>query len=223
MNLVLIGPQGSGKGTQADLICPQYGLVKLSTGDLFRAAIAAESELGLQVKELLDRGELVPDGVTLAVVKARLEEIRASGANGALFDGFPRTGGQAQGLDQILADQGEQVDLVVNIEVPKDVLVTRLAGRRVCTDCGVAYHVEFNPPAQEGRCDRCGGPLVQRSDDTPEAISRRLAIYEDQTAPLLSYYRDRGLVVSVDGNRGVQAVFDDIVETINQTASAAKA
>lgn len=223
MNIVLIGPQGSGKGTQADLVGPEFGLVKLSTGDLFRAAIAAGTELGQYVKGLLDRGELVPDETTLAVVEARLDEIYASGARGVLFDGFPRTRGQAEGLDKILADRGQELDLVIDLEVPEEVLVDRLAGRRVCTNCGAAFHVEFNPPETLGVCDRCGGTLIQRSDDKPEAIRRRLGIFYELTEPLLSYYGGKNLVTTIDGNRDVESVSEDIRTAITRASSTAKA
>lgn len=219
MHIILMGPQGAGKGTQADIIAPRLGLVKLSTGDLFRAAAASGSELGRLVKGYLDRGELVPDDVTLAIVEERLEEIAENPeVSGALFDGFPRTRAQAEGLDAILAKRDERIAAVIEIDVPRDKLIARLAGRRYCPNCGATYHVEYNPPRKAGVCDRCGGPLVQRPDDTPEAIRRRLDLYDEQTAPLLDFYQQRGLLIRVDGDRPIEEVTHDILAAIGTAA-----
>jgi adenylate kinase len=214
-----MGPQGAGKGTQADIIAPRLGLVKLSTGDLFRAAVASGSELGRLAKGYLDRGELVPDDITLAIVEERLEEIAENpNVKGALFDGFPRTRAQAEGLDAILAKRDERIAAVIEIAVPREKLIARLAGRRYCPNCGATYHVEFNPPKTAGVCDRCGGPLVQRPDDTPEAIRRRLDLYDEQTAPLLDFYQQRGLLIRVDGDRPIEEVTHDILAAIGTAA-----
>ncbi len=219
MHIILMGPQGAGKGTQADIIAPRLGLVKLSTGDLFRAAVASGSELGRLAKGYLDRGELVPDDVTLAIVEERLEEIAENpDVKGALFDGFPRTRAQAEGLDAILAKRDERIAAVIEIDVPREKLIARLAGRRYCPNCGATYHVEFNPPQKTGVCDRCGGPLVQRPDDTPEAIRRRLDLYDEQTAPLLDFYQQRGLLIRVDGDRPIEEVTHDILAAIGAAA-----
>lgn len=215
MHVILMGAQGAGKGTQAVRLAPLLNLVHVSTGDLFRSAIAGGTELGRLAKGYLDRGELVPDDVTLGIVEARLQEIAAAGvARGALFDGFPRTRAQAEGLDEMLARRGEQIAAVVEIRVPLEVLVKRLAGRRVCPKCGATYHVELDPPRRPGVCDRCGTPLIQRSDDTPEAIRRRLDLYFEQTAPLLDYYRARGILRQVDGNQEIDAVTRALVRAI---------
>jgi adenylate kinase len=218
VNIILMGAQGSGKGTQAAILGPQLRLAKVATGDLFRAAIADGTELGGQVKSILERGELVPDALTNEIVRARLEEVAALKAtgdlNGALFDGFPRTAGQAGALDQILADQQDRVDAVIEIQVPREDLITRLSGRRVCPVCGRVYHLEADPPRIQGTCDREGATLVQRDDDTPEAIRRRLELYDAQTAPLLSYYEARGLVNRIDGNQPIEAVTDAILDAI---------
>jgi adenylate kinase len=211
-----MGPQGAGKGTQADIIAPRLGLIKLSTGDLFRSAVAAGSELGRLAQGYLDRGELVPDDITLAIVEERLEQIAEDpNARGALFDGFPRTRAQAEGLDALLAKRDERLAAVIEIDVPREKLIARLAGRRYCPACGATYHVEFNPPQQAGICDRCGGPLVQRPDDTPEAIRRRLDLYDEQTAPLLAFYQQRGLLIRVDGDRPIEEVTHDILAAIS--------
>lgn len=226
MYVILMGAQGSGKGTQAALIGPKLNLVKVATGDLFRAAIAAKSELGLQVQSILEAGDLVPDELTNAIVKVRLSQIAASkaqdeGIAGALFDGFPRTDAQARALDEILAGQGESLTAVVEIVVPRDNLIERLSGRRTCESCGAVYHVVADPPKVDGICDKCGGKLVQREDDTPQAIARRLALYDELTAPLLSYYREKGVLEQVDGDQDIQQVEQAILDAIQQRATAA--
>ena len=225
MYVILMGAQGSGKGTQAARIGPKLGLVKVATGDLFRAAIAARSELGLQVQSILEAGDLVPDDLTTAIVRVRLAQVatdKAAGeVNGALFDGFPRTSAQAIALDEILASQGETVTAVVEIDVPRDVLIERLAGRRTCETCGTVYHITAEPPRVEGICDKDGGRLVQREDDTPQAIARRLALYDELTAPLLSYYRDKGLLVRVNGDQDIDAVEQAVLDAIAQRAAPA--
>lgn len=220
-----MGAQGSGKGTQAAIIGPELKLVKVATGDLFRAAIAQGSELGLQVQSILESGNLVPDELTNAIVQVRLAQIAAQknkgdDVTGALFDGFPRTEPQARALDDILANQGEELTAVIEIDVPREKLIARLAGRRTCESCGSVYHVQSDPPKVEGICDKCGGSLVQREDDTPQAIRRRLAIYDDQTRPLLDYYRERGVLRTVNGDQDIQKVTKDILEAIKQRANA---
>jgi adenylate kinase len=224
--VILMGAQGSGKGTQAALIGPKLKLVKVATGDLFRAAIAARSELGLQVQSILEAGDLVPDELTNAIVRVRLAQIAAEktageDVNGALFDGYPRTAAQAAALDEILAEQGESLTAVIEIDVPRDTLIERLAGRRTCQNCGTVYHIVADPPAVEGICDKCGGPLIQREDDTPQAIARRLALYDELTAPLLDYYGERGVLTRVDGNRDIEQVEAAILDAIAQRAPAA--
>lgn len=214
-----MGAQGSGKGTQAAVIGPRLSLEKVATGDLFRAAIADETELGVQVKSILERGDLVPDELTNAIVKERLEEIArrkdAGELNGALFDGFPRTSGQAVALDEILGEQNDQIDAVIEIQVPREDLIARLSGRRVCPVCGAVYHLEADPPRVQGVCDNEGATLIQRDDDTPEAIRRRLEIYDEQTAPLLSYYEQRGVLKRIDGNQGIHDVTDAILRAVS--------
>jgi len=223
MHVIFMGPQGVGKGTQATQVAGTLGLVHLSTGDLFRAAIKSGSELGSTLKTYLDAGDLVPDELTLRIVDARLDEIAASAPGGlvpgALFDGFPRTPAQAEGLDAMLETRGESVAVVVELTAPRDVLIERLAGRRVCPSCGATYHVTYNPPADGIHCDNCGTAVEQRKDDTPDAIERRLSLYDEQTAPLLEYYRGQGKLESVDGDRDVEAVSDDIVRVITGTTA----
>jgi adenylate kinase len=213
-----MGAQGSGKGTQAAVIGPKLNLAKVATGELFRAAIADGTELGVQVKSILDRGDLVPDELTNAIVAERLAgiaaQVEAGELNGSLFDGFPRTAGQAEALDEILAAHDDRIDAVVEIQVPREDLITRLSGRRVCPVCGTVYHLDADPPRIQGVCDREGATLVQRDDDTPDAIRRRLENYDSQTAPLLSYYDERGLVTRIDGNQAIAAVTDAILDAI---------
>jgi adenylate kinase len=218
MHVILMGAQGAGKGTQAERIAPRYKLAHLSTGELFRAAVANDTALGRLAKGYLDRGELVPDDVTIGIVDEKLQKIanQAPEVQGALFDGFPRTAAQAEGLDRLLAKRGEPISSVIEVSVPREKLVSRLAGRRVCQNCGATYHVEFNPPSKEGVCDRCGGPLIQRPDDTPEAINRRLDIYFAQTEPLLDYYKARGLLKRVNGDQPIDEVTDAIAAAIDE-------
>ena len=218
VNIILMGAQGSGKGTQAAIIGPKLGLEKVAPGDLFRAAIAEETELGKQIKVIYDRGDLIPDELTNAIVRERLEMIaqrRETGElNGALFDGFPRTAGQAEALDEILAEQQDRVDAVVEIQVPRERLIERLSGRRVCPVCGAVYHLEADPPRIQGQCDNEGATLIQREDDTPEAIRRRLEIYDEQTAPLLNYYDTKGVLTRVDGDQAIESVTEAIMAAV---------
>lgn len=219
MNIILMGAQGAGKGTQAALLGPRLRLEKVATGDLFRAAIADGSKLGTQIKALLEAGELVPDALTNAIVRARLEDIArrksAGELDGALFDGFPRTSGQAEALDAILAEQDDSIDAVVEIQMPREELIARLAGRRVCPVCGAVYHLDADPSRVQGACDRDGATLIQRDDDTPDAIRRRLEIYDEQTMPVLAYYEQRGLATRVDGNQPIDAVTESIIDAIS--------
>ena len=213
-HVILMGAQGAGKGTQAERLAPALNLYHLSTGEAFRSAISAQTELGVLAKGYLDRGDLVPDDVTLGIVADKLEEI-ASGAgperkDGALFDGFPRTLSQAEGLTNQLKNRGEHIAAVIEIAVPRDDLIERLSGRRICPTCGTVYHVTFNPPKVAGICDKDGTPLIQREDDTPEAIARRLNLYFEMTAPVLAYYRNLGLLETVDGRKSIDEVQADI-------------
>lgn len=215
-HVLIIGPQGSGKGTQAAVVAPQLGLVHVATGDLFRALMASDNELAREVRSYYDRGALVPDDLTVRVLVARLDELERQQPDyrGVLLDGFPRNRAQAEALDGVLRERGDSLVAVIHLVVPREALIERLSGRLVCQRCGATYHRIFNPPRQPGVCDRCGGPLIQRSDDTPEAIARRLDIYEEQTAPLLEYYRQRGLLVDIDGDRPIEEVSQSILAAL---------
>ena len=214
MKLVLLGPPGAGKGTQAARLEEYYNLPHISTGDIFRKAIKDETELGQEAKQYLDQGKLVPDEVTNGIVKERLAQ--SDCAEGFILDGFPRTVNQAEALSQILTDLNYQLDAAVNIQVSDDEVIKRLSGRRICNDCGATYHVEFNPPADEGVCDQCGGELYQRDDDTPETIKERLEVYYDKTAAVVDYYKDEDLLLTIDGEQGLDEVFAAIKENLTE-------
>jgi adenylate kinase len=212
--VVLMGGPGAGKGTQAKRLEATLGLPQVATGDLFRENLKNMTELGKLAKSYMDAGELVPDEVTVAMVKERLS--RPDCALGAIFDGFPRTLSQAAALDELLAQMGEQVDVVPYIHVRPEVLLQRLAGRWTCPVCGRVYHVLFNPPQEPGICDLDGASLYQREDDTEETQKRRIEVYFEQTAPLLDYYREQGLLVEIDGEQPIEQVQHDLVETIRK-------
>ncbi|MGH8792874.1 MAG: adenylate kinase [Stackebrandtia sp.] len=204
MRLVLVGPPGAGKGTQAEYISTQLSVPKISTGDIFRANIAGGTPLGRQAKQYLDAGKLVPDEVTVDMVRSRLAEPDAS--DGFLLDGFPRTVPQAQALDKMLADLGTGLDLVLEMIVDDDEVVRRLSGRRTCHGCGKVWHVEFDRTQTEGVCDRCGGELFQRDDDRPETVETRLRVYATETAPLIGFYGKAGRLVGIDASGPVEDV-----------------
>jgi adenylate kinase len=209
--LVLLGKQGAGKGTQANWLAEHYNVVHLSTGDLFRERAAYGTAFGLKAKEYMDAGELVPDDIVIGVV----EECLAPGGpldDGFVLDGFPRTLQQAEELDRVL--DGHPLDVVINIDVPREIVLDRLAGRRVCENCQRVYHVNM-PPARNWTCDNCGGRVVQRDDDTEAAIDRRLELYERETVPIIEYYRDGGLLVVVDGVGEGDEVFERIVKVVD--------
>ena len=213
MNLILMGLPGAGKGTQAERIIDVYGIPHISTGDMFRDAMKNETELGLLAKSFIDKGELVPDEVTNGIVKDRLSQDDTE--KGFLLDGFPRTLAQAEELDKILEGLGKKVDNVLNIHVEAEVLIDRLAGRFICKDCGATYHKLFNPPKVEGTCDRCGGHnFYQREDDKPETVKNRLEVNIKNSEPILAYYENQGVMHTLNGNRDIQEVFNDIEKII---------
>ncbi|MFJ7978524.1 adenylate kinase [Peribacillus sp. JNUCC 23] len=208
MNLVLMGLPGAGKGTQAERIVEKYNIPHISTGDMFRAAIKDSTELGLQAKSFMDKGELVPDEVTIGIVRERLSQDDCS--QGFLLDGFPRTVAQAEALEKILSDLDRQLQYVINIDVDKSILMERLTGRRICKSCGATYHLVFNPPAVNDVCDRCGGELYQRADDNEETVQNRLDVNLKQTQPLLDFYEVKGYVRNINGQQDINIVFEDI-------------
>ena len=211
MRLVIFGPQGAGKGTQAERISEKYGIPAISTGEIFRTAQAARTALGLKVFRYVDAGKLVPDELTIEVVRDRLssEDCR----DGFLIDGFPRSIRQAEALDEILAAQGAGLDAALVIEVPEEVSLRRLLGRRACQECGRNYHLD-SPPMSDWTCDRCGGRVVERADDHEETIRKRLSLYHEQTEPLKAYYESRGLLRTVEGLGTPDEVFDRIAAAI---------
>jgi len=217
VDIVLLGAPGAGKGTQAELLAEWLSLPTVSSGVLFREAMDAGTPLGRRAKEFIDRGELVPDEVTVDMIAERLS--RPDCANGVILDGFPRTVAQARALEDLLGRMGRQVDVVAYIEVPTEVLLQRLSGRWTCSQCGAIYHETFNPEAVEGVCDSCGGKLVQREDDTPEVQRRRIEVYNERTAPLIAYYREQGILSEVDGDQGVEAVQHDLRAVIHAARS----
>ena len=219
MIIIMLGAQGTGKGTVAGMISKETGLPQISTGDIFRKNISEKTQLGIEADKYISKGELVPDEVTVPMVKDRLKWEDAK--NGAILDGFPRTIEQAEKLDEILSENGNKVDLVVNLITPREELIDRMLTRRVCTnqECKTTYNTKLNPPKQEGICDKCGSPLKQREDDSdPEAINRRLEIYEEKTSPLVEYYDKKGVLktetVSLSINRMGKDVAEDIINLI---------
>jgi len=197
MKLVLLGPPGAGKGTQAKKLVERLGIPQISTGDLLRAAVRDETDLGLKAKEKMDAGQLVPDEIVIGMVRERLAKEDCQ--PGFILDGFPRAVAQAQALDEILGETGDSLDHVVSIEVPEEELVRRLTGRRSCPKCGAMFHVVFNPPTKEGICDECGGELITRADDNEETIRSRIAVYREQTEPLKEFYSGKKLLLAIDG------------------------
>jgi adenylate kinase len=217
--VVLFGPPGSGKGTQAEFLRDRYRIPQISTGDLFRAEAAAGTELGLKAKQYMDRGDYVPDDVTIEMLRKRLSQPDTE--NGVLLDGFPRTIAQAEDLDQLLESMGMRMDRVVYVRVPLDLLVSRLSGRLTCPQCGHTYHMELNPPQEDTLCDRDRSELVMREDDKPETARKRISVYIEQTLPVLRHYRARGVVSNVDGEGEIEEVRERIFQAIEAGVQAA--
>lgn len=216
MNLVFMGLPGAGKGTQAEGIVEKFGIPHISTGDMFRAAIKDETPLGKEAQGYMDRGELVPDEVTIGIVRERLS--KPDCAQGFLLDGFPRTVPQAESLEQLLAKMDKRIDHVIYIDVPKEELMVRLTGRWLSPTSGAVYHVVFNPPKVEGICDRDGSKLIQRDDDKPETVEKRLEVNIKQTQPLLDFYEEKGYLRRVDGLQEIDKVFADIIHMVEEKA-----
>lgn len=216
MNLVLMGLPGAGKGTQAEKIVEKYSIPHISTGDMFRAAMKEGTELGLKAKSFMDQGALVPDEVTIGIVRERLSKDDCQ--KGFLLDGFPRTVAQAEALENMLTDLDKKIDYCLNIDVDHNILMERLTGRRICKDCGATYHLVFNPPAKDGRCDRCGGELYQRADDNEETVHNRLEVNIQQSEPLLHFYETKGYLKNINGQQDIHDVFKDIDSLLRELA-----
>jgi len=212
MNIIMLGPPGAGKGTQAKMMVEKLGIPQISTGDMLRAAVKEGTELGRKAKEYMDGGKLVPDEVVIGIVKERLAQSDCN--KGFILDGFPRTIPQAEALGKVLGELGKEIEYVINVAIPNKELLTRLTGRRTCRKCGAMYHVLFNPPQKEGVCDKCGGELYQRDDDKEDTIIQRLKVYEDQTAPLIEYYGRKGVLCDVDGTGSIQEIFQEILRVL---------
>jgi adenylate kinase len=214
MRIVLVGPPGAGKGTQAEYIASYFGIPKISTGDIFRTNVADETPLGLEAKKYMDAGELVPDEVTIAMVRDRLAEDDA--ADGFLLDGFPRTVPQAIDLGTMLDELANPLDVALELVVDEDEVVRRLSGRRTCRRCAHIWHIDFDPPAVRGVCDSCGGELYQRDDDRPSTIRRRLEVYAEQTAPIVDHYADLGVLIGIDATGPVESVTERAIDTLRR-------
>lgn len=215
MYILLMGPPGAGKGTQAERLIETYGIPQISTGDMFRAAVKEQTPLGLEAKKYMDNGQLVPDAVTVGIVKERLAKDDCK--KGFILDGFPRTTSQAVSLDAILQDLGIKLNGVVHIAVPDEELVRRTTGRQICRSCGATYHITFKPSKKAGVCDKCGGALYQRDDDKMETVKKRLSVYAAQTKPLIDYYKNSNLYIEINGAREMDAVFNDIVASLGKS------
>lgn len=212
MRIVLLGPPGAGKGTQASAIVSKYSIPHISTGDIFRENIKNGTELGKKAKEYMNKGLLVPDELVVSIVKDRLTKEDCK--DGFLLDGFPRTVKQAEALDDELKAMNLKLDKVINIEVGKEILIERAVGRRICKNCGATYHVKFSPPKEENTCDKCGAELYQRDDDKVETVEKRIEVYTKQTQPLIDYYDKKGLLLNIDGTKSIEEVFNDIVASL---------
>jgi adenylate kinase len=214
MNIIFLGPPGAGKGTQAKILIERYVIPQISTGDMLREHVAKGTELGVKAKEYMEKGQLVPDEIILGMVKERLSQEDAQ--KGFILDGFPRTVAQAEALDKILEEMGKKIEYVLALIVPDEELVTRLTGRRTCKNCGMMYHIKFKPPKVEGKCDSCGGELYQRPDDNEETVRNRLKVYHNQTAPLIEYYRKKGVLFEVDGSKNIDEITQQLINILEK-------
>lgn len=218
--MVFLGPPGAGKGTQADILSEKTGLPHISPGDMFRKAVRDGTPLGRKAKEYMDAGQLVPDDVTVGIIREKITSQDC--ANGFILDGFPRNLRQAEALDEMMAGAGLALDAAIDFHVPAEVLIDRSVGRRVCKSCGATYHVAHNPSRAGSRCGACGGPLIQRDDDREETVRRRLEVYEEQTAPLVEFYRAKGLLRRVNGNQPFAAVTSEVEAVLSGVMGAAR-
>lgn len=212
MKIIMLGAPGAGKGTQAERIAEKYQIPHISTGDIFRANIKEGTELGKKAKTFMDQGLLVPDSLTVDLLMDRIG--REDCKNGYILDGFPRTIPQAESLEAALKAKGETLDVALNVDVPDENIITRMAGRRACPSCGSTYHVVYAAPKKEGICDKCGSELILRNDDKPETVQKRLAVYHEQTKPLIDYYNNQKILATVDGTKDMEVVFQDIVKIL---------
>lgn len=212
MKIVLLGPPGAGKGTQAKSISNKYSIPHISTGDIFRYNIGEKTPLGIEAKKYIDQGQLVPDELTIDLIKDRLNQEDCK--NGFLLDGYPRTVNQAEALEAALAEKNQKLDCALLIDVQREFILDRMTGRRVCPTCGASYHVKFNPPKNDSKCDICGSDVIQRADDTESTVNNRLDVYEKQTSPLVDYYRKKDQLASVDGTQAINDVFEQICEIL---------
>ena len=216
MQLILMGAPGAGKGTQATKLVKEFNIPQISTGDMFRAAVKDGTQLGKAAKACMDAGKLVPDEITIGIVRERLS--KEDCANGFILDGFPRTVEQADALKKILADMGKTLTLALNIHVPAEDLIGRAVGRRICKNCGATYHIKYNPPKTDGICDECGGALYQRADDTVETMTNRLNVYVSSTRPLIEYYKAAGVYTEIDGRQPIDKVTEALISVLKRGA-----
>jgi adenylate kinase len=212
MNIILLGPPGAGKGTQAKRMIERYGIPQISTGDMLRAALKEGTPLGLEAKKFMDQGQLVPDSVVIGLVKERIQ--KSDCAKGYMLDGFPRNVSQAEALDKMLAELGQKVDNVISIEVPSQELLGRLTGRRTCRSCGAGFHIMFDPPKKDGVCDKCSGELYQRDDDNEATVKSRLEVYDKQTKPLIDYFQKQAKLRSIPGVGAMEDIFGRIAAVL---------
>lgn len=212
MRIIFLGPPGAGKGTQAKILIERYGIPQISTGDILRAAVKEGTPMGKKAKEYMDAGKLVPDEVVIGIMQDRLKEPDC--AKGFILDGFPRTVAQAEALENMLKEMNMPIDKVLALDVPDEVLLERLTGRRTCKSCGQMYHIKFDPPKTVNNCDKCGGELFQRDDDKEETIKNRLSVYHAQTAPLLDFYGKKGMVVKIDGTKAPDEIFKSLINVL---------
>jgi adenylate kinase len=214
MKIIMLGAPGAGKGTQAKMIAEKYGIPHVSTGDIFRANIKEQTELGMEAKKYMDQGLLVPDELTVKILLDRVAKDDCK--NGYVLDGFPRTIPQAEVLDKAVTELGEKIDFAINVDVKDENIIRRMSGRRACLKCGATYHIEHIPPKKEGICDKCGSELVLRDDDKPETVEKRLKVYHEQTQPLIDYYNKKKILREVDGSQDMKDVFNAIVSILGE-------